>query len=119
MDYFKKNISDFIIIIVFFFWAIIDLFSLIPEYQFIIDIGCSIVFVILFEFSLKSTKDKNSRYNSLVKSIFLFTSILIATSLIIHYRDLAFCIKSLEVVNIVLPVQSMIYLYYYRKKNKY
>ena len=118
MSTFKKNILDFIILIVFLNWGIIDLFSLIPKYQFVIDLTCSIIFVILFEFSLKSTEDKNSRYNSLVKSIFFFNALLIATSIIIHYHDLPFCINGLEVVNIVLPVQSIIYLYYYRRNNK-
>lgn len=116
MRTFKKYRLDFIILIVFLSWGIIDLFSLIPKYQFVIDLTCSIIFVILFEFSLKYTEDKESRYKSLVKSIYLFNALLIAPAIIIHYRDLHFAINGLEVVNIVLPIQSLVYLYYQKQK---
>lgn len=115
---FNKNFLDFVILVIFFIWGVFDLFSLAPNYQFIIDLICSIIFVVLFEFSLKSTEDRNSRYKSLVKSIFLFSAILIAVTVIIDYRNLPFSISGLEVVNIVLPIQSIMYLYYYSRNNK-
>lgn len=117
----KKNIPDFTIIIIFLIWGPINLFALITEHKFAIDLTCSIVFVILFEFSLKSVRDKDSRYNSLVKLVFLFNALLIATAVTFHFYDLPFSINGLEVVNIALPVQSIIFLYYDRRnrtKNK-
>jgi hypothetical protein len=118
MRTFKKYSLDFIILIVFLSWGIIDLFSLIHKYQFVIDLSYSIIFVILFEFSLKYTEDKESRYKSLVKSIYLFNALLIAPAIIIHYRNLSFGINGLEVVNIVIPIQSLVFLYYHKRNNK-
>lgn len=117
MNTLKKNVLDSTILIIFIIWGINDLFSLIPQYEFTIDLICAIAFVVLFEFALKQTKNKKARYIALVRGIFLFSALLIATYTIIQFHNLQFSISTLKMVNIVLPVQSMVYLYYFSRKN--
>ncbi len=118
MNAFKKNIFDTIIIVIFICYAIIDIFSFFNEYSFVYNLFISIVFVILFELAYRYTKDKNARYKSLVKAIYFFAALLIGPTIIMYYNNIPFAFNGLRVLNICIPVNSIIYLFYYLKNNK-
>lgn len=111
----KKNKIEYLILGVFLVWSTIDIFSFFLSYQFAIDLSCSIIFVILFDFSLRYSKNKKARYKSLTKAMYLYGTLLIAPIAVSYYHDLPFNLNGLEVVNIVLPIQSIIYLFYNEK----
>lgn len=107
---------DYIIIITFFMWAIIDIFSIFNDHSLLINLAYSILLVILFQLSIKKTKYKNNRYRSITQSIYVLMSLIIAPVIITYFHGSAIELNASVIVNIGVSTQSLFYLFHSRKE---
>lgn len=68
------NKFDLTTIALFIIWAVIDLSNLFAEHNLLITLFFAISFVMLFDLTLKITKDKTTKYKALTKSIYMFSA---------------------------------------------
>lgn len=107
---------DIITIGLFILWAIIDLGDFFTPASFYINLSFAFAFVVLLDLSLKQTKNIEGRYKALLKSIYLFSALTIAPVAVAHFSQNSWDVDTLCIANISLPIQSIAYLLFYRKK---
>lgn len=112
----KHYIYDILIISTFTVWAIIDVFSLFIDYSLLINLGYSFLFVILFQFSIKHTKYKNNRYRSIIKSIYVLISLIIAPTVVTYFNNTPSEFDASIIINIGVSTQSLFYIFHCRKE---
>lgn len=112
----KHYIYDILIISIFTVWAIIDIFSLFINYSLLINLGYSFLFIILFQFSIKHTKYNHDRYRSIIKSIYVLISLIIAPTVIAYFNKTPLKLDASIIINIGVSTQSLFYILHCRKK---
>ena len=116
MKYLLENKYNFIIILIFLIWLTIDLFSLVDHNYFVVELAFSIVLVLLFDFAYKNAKNVKARNRSILYSVHLFFTLLIAPIAVTHFNKIDFNLNGIMIVIICISVQSVIYLLYSAKK---
>ena len=110
----KHYLYDFLIIGFFVIWALIDIFSFLVDYSAFIDIGYLLLFVVLFQFSIKQTVHKTNRLRSVTNSIYVLASLVIVSALVGYINKNSFEFNALIIVNIGVSSQSLFYLFHCR-----
>ena len=114
----RKNhfVSDYLVLLTFIIWVVIDMLSLFSEYSLLINLGCAIVLFGLFTQAIRTTLYKASRYRSMIQTMYLLVSISIIPTVILYSSGRVFDVQILTVFNIALSSQSLFYLLNCRKR---
>lgn len=107
---------DFIILSMFIIWAIIDACSISLDYDLLFNLCYSFVLIILFNRSIKSTVYSNNRYKSIIKSIYVLISLVIAPIVVSYFNSKVFIPDAPTVINLGISTQSVFYLISCRKE---
>lgn len=116
MKYILGNKFNFIIVLVFMIWLILELFSLVDHNYFIVELAFSIVLVILFDFAYKNAINVKARNRSILYTIHLFFALLLAPITVTHFNGIDFNTNEIMIVIICISLQSVIYLLHSAKK---